>query len=69
MAIMSNRKLSYLAYFYDTVHPIKKAGTFVTNASACSKSCTGFNVFTYHTAIKSSAELFIAEGLFVKGIG
>ena len=51
MAIMSNRKLSYPAYFYDTVHPIKKAGTFITNAPAFSKNLYGFLMYLRTTQL------------------
>ena len=56
MAIMSNRKLSYPAYFYDTPHPIKKAGTSIMNVSAFSKYHAMFNVFAYYSAVKSSSK-------------
>ena len=49
---MSNRKLSYPAYFYDTPHPIKKAGTSIMNVSAFSKYLYGLCIYVLRSCKK-----------------
>ena len=66
---MSNRKLSYLTYFYDTVPPIKKADTSITNASACSKYLYGFQYIYVPCSCNKLSKLFTAESLFIKVVG